>query len=82
MISHISAFRNKLAAKELCLGTGITLCDPAVVEALAPSVDFFWIDMEHNPIGIETVLGHLIAARAGAAPALVRVPSSESSLLK
>ncbi len=82
MINHIGAFRAKLQAGQLCLGTGITLCDPAVVEALSPSVDFFWIDMEHNPIGIETLLGHLIAARAGGAPALVRVPGSESSFLK
>lgn len=82
MISHISTFRKKLSEKQLCLGTGITLNDPAVVEALAASVDFLWIDMEHNPIGIETLLGHLIAARAGGAPALVRVPSSESSFLK
>lgn len=82
MINFISTFREKLSSKQLCLGTGITLNDPAVIEALAPSVDFFWIDMEHNPIGIETLLSHLIAARAGGVPALVRVPSSESSFLK
>lgn len=82
MINHISSFRDKLAAGQLCLGTGITTCDPAIVEALAPSVDFLWIDLEHNPIGIETLLSHLIAARAGGAPALVRVPNGEPGFLK
>ncbi len=46
------------------------------------SVDFFWIDLEHNPINLETLMGHLIAARAGGSPALVRVPSSEISWTK
>ena len=82
MINHIDRFREKLVSRQLCLGTGITFNDPAIVEALAPSVDFLWIDMEHNPMGIEAVIGHLIAARAGGAPALVRVPGSETSFLK
>lgn len=82
MITHIQKFRRKLASHELCLGTGISLNDPAVVEALAPVVDFFWIDMEHNPMGVETLLGHLMAARAGGAPALVRVPTSDLAWVK
>jgi len=82
MINNIHKFREQLAAGRLCLGTGITLNDPAVVEALGPVVDFFWIDMEHNPIGMETLLGHLMAARAAGSPALVRVPSSDSPFIK
>ena len=72
LISHIQKFRKQLADGRLCLGTGISMNDPAVAEALAPVVDFLWIDMEHNPMGIETMMGHLIAARAGGAPVLVR----------
>ncbi|HCK40908.1 MAG: hypothetical protein CMJ72_12765 [Planctomycetaceae bacterium] len=82
LISHILAFREKLAKGQLCLGTGITLSDPAVVEALAPEVDFLWIDLEHNPINIESLLRLLIAARAGGAATLVRLPSSDPALLK
>ena len=82
MISHINRFRESLTAGKVCLGTGITLNDPVVVEALAPLVDFFWIDLEHNPIDLKTLLGHLIAARAGGAPAIVRVPSSDLPFLK
>jgi 2-keto-3-deoxy-L-rhamnonate aldolase RhmA len=82
VITHIHKFRELLKAGHLCLGTGITFCDSAVVEALAPAVDFFWIDLEHNPIGMESLLGHLIAAKAGGAPAMVRVPSSDTWLIK
>ena len=82
MSSNMQRFRNKLAAGQLCLGPGISFSDPAVTEALCDSVDFLWIDLEHNPISLESLLGHLIAARAGGAPALVRVPGSEVSFLK
>jgi len=82
VINFVSNFRKKLVSGEICLGAGITLNDPIVVEALAPLVDFFWIDMEHNPIGIETMVGYLIAARAGGVPAFVRVPDSSTAFIK
>ncbi len=82
MINYIHGFRAKLESKQLCLGTGITLNDPAVIEALAPVLDFVWIDLEHNPIGMETLLGHLIAARATGTPTLVRVPGTDPLITK
>ena len=82
MISHIRKFRDQLAAGRCSLGAGVTFSDPAVSEALANVVDFLWIDLEHNPIDLGPLLGHLMAARAGGAPSLVRVPSSETSFLK
>jgi 2-keto-3-deoxy-L-rhamnonate aldolase RhmA len=82
MISHIHKFREKLAAGTLCLGTGVTFSDPAVSEALADSVDFLWIDLEHNPMSLESMQAHLIAARAGGAPALVRVPTTDVAWVK
>ncbi|MBT4866540.1 MAG: 4-hydroxy-3-methylbut-2-en-1-yl diphosphate synthase [Planctomycetaceae bacterium] len=82
MISNIHKFREKLDAGRFCLGAGITFSDPAVVEALSDSVDFLWIDLEHNPTNLESLLAHLIAARAGGAPALVRVPSQEIAWIK
>jgi 2-keto-3-deoxy-L-rhamnonate aldolase RhmA len=75
-------FRRKLAAGTFCVGAGITIYDPSVVEALAPSVDFFWIDLEHGPISLESLQSQLIAARAGGAPALVRVPTSDVAWIK
>jgi 2-dehydro-3-deoxyglucarate aldolase/4-hydroxy-2-oxoheptanedioate aldolase len=82
MLDHIAKFRAKLNAGTFCLGTGVTFADPAVTEALCDSVDFLWIDLEHNPIGVETLLAHLIAARAGGAPALVRIPINDAGWIK
>ena len=83
MIStNINRMREKLRAGELVLGTGITTTDPTVTEALAPSVDFFWIDMEHNAMTTESMLGHLIAARAGGAPSIVRIPNNDVGWVK
>ena len=82
MISHIDKFRTKLDAGYLCLGTGLTFSDPAVTEALCQSVDFIWFDLEHNPTSLESLLAHLIAARAGGAPAIVRVPSNDIAWTK
>jgi 2-keto-3-deoxy-L-rhamnonate aldolase RhmA len=64
--SYINRMRDKLRAGDLVLGAGITFSDPTVTEALAHWIDFFWIDLEHNPTTTEALLDHLIAARAGA----------------
>ena len=82
MYDEIRRFRSRLDAQETLLGVGVGLSDPAVTEALAASVDFFWIDTEHTHLSHESVLAHLIAARAGGAPALVRVPGSGVAHIK
>jgi 2-keto-3-deoxy-L-rhamnonate aldolase RhmA len=80
--THINNMRAKLRAGEIVLGAGITLSDPTVTEALARSVDFVWIDMEHNATTTESMLGHLIAARAGGAASIVRIPSNDVGWVK
>ncbi|MDB5390475.1 MAG: hypothetical protein JWM11_6121 [Planctomycetaceae bacterium] len=83
MIStHINRMREKLRAGEIVLGIGITLSDPAVTEAIAPSVDFVWIDLEHNAMTVEAMLGHLIAARAGGCASIVRIPTNDVAWIK
>ena len=83
MIStHINRMREKLRSGDICLGAGITVTDPSLTEALAPSVDFFWIDLEHNATTTESMLGHLIAARAGGAPSIVRIPDGDAAWVK
>ena len=82
MFGAIQRFRQKLNADRLCLGAGISLADPAVTEALAESVDFFWIDLEHSAIGVESLLAHLIAAKAGGTAALVRIPTFDVGWIK
>src|SRR5207245_502364 len=82
MICNIHKFRDKLRGGRLCLGSGISVTDPAVTEALCDSVDFLWIDLEHSPISLEALQAILIAARAGGAPALVRIPSNDVGWVK
>ncbi len=82
MFKSIRIFRKKLTTGQFCLGAGITLSDPAIVECLGRCCDFFWIDLEHTPISLETLQTQLIAARAVNVPALVRVPSSEAGMIK
>ncbi len=83
MIStHIQKMRNKLRAGEIVLGAGITMTDPTITEAIAGSVDFIWIDLEHNAMTTESMLGHLIAARAGGVASLVRVPNNDVAWIK
>src|SRR4051812_38412482 len=82
MYKQITQFRRKLDAGQKCLGAGITLADSSIVEAIAPSVDFFWIDLEHSHLSYETVQSHLIAARAGNVAALVRVRGSDVPHIK
>lgn len=79
---HMRQFREKLASGTLCIGASVTFTDPTVTEALCDSTDFIWIDTEHNPMNMESVTGHLIAAKACGTPALVRVPTSETAYLK
>jgi 2-keto-3-deoxy-L-rhamnonate aldolase RhmA len=83
MISnHIQRMREKLRAGELVLGVGISLSDPTVTEAIAPSVDFVWIDLEHNAMSVQAMLGHLIAARAGGCASIVRIPTGDVGWVK
>ena len=82
MINHIETFREKLRRDETCLGVSITLSDPVVTEAISPLVDFVWIDLEHNPTNLESLVAHLIAARAGGAPSIVRIPSGDVGWIK
>ena len=82
MYDAVLRFRKALDEGQLCLGAGITLTDSSIVEALAPVVDFFWIDLEHTHLSYETVMTHLIAARAGGKPALVRVRGSDVAHIK
>ena len=83
MISnHINGMREKLRAGQILIGAGITLSDPAVTEALSAGVDFFWIDLEHSPTTTESLLGHLMAARAGRVPSIVRIPNNDVAWVK
>jgi len=78
----IAEFRRRLKAGQICLGASVTLADPLVSDALADSVDFLWIDLEHSGMTVETVSRHVLAARGRGVPALVRVAGSDTPFIK
>jgi 2-keto-3-deoxy-L-rhamnonate aldolase RhmA len=82
MFRDIATFRRKLAEGHRCLGPSISFTDPSVTESLADSADFVWIDLEHTTIDLQTLQAHLIAARAGHVPALVRIPRLDTTWIK
>jgi len=78
----IKKFRSDLKAGQICIGAGITFCDPLITDALGSSVDFFWIDLEHGGMSPEVLSGHLLASRARGIPGIVRLPGGHTSLVK
>lgn len=79
---NAARFRAQIAAGSALLGAAVTLSDPIVSEAIAPLVDFLWIDVEHNPLTAKQVEGHLQAAQPVGCPVLVRVPLGDVNLVK
>ncbi len=78
----IRKFRQQLDAGQRLIGAAVTFSDPLVTEALAHSVDFLWIDLEHTPLGSEALAGHLLAGRATSTPCLVRVAAGTTACIK
>ena len=82
MFEPVRKFRQRMDSGEFCLGVSVTSSDPSITEAIGEKVDFFWFDLEHTPMSLESLQAHFIAARATQAPALVRVPGSDYKLIK
>jgi 2-keto-3-deoxy-L-rhamnonate aldolase RhmA len=81
-MQNVKAFSEKLARGDVCLGTAITSSDPTVVEAVAPDLDFLWIDTEHTAMSLQSVQGHLMALKGTGCASLVRVPWNDPVLIK
>ena len=75
-------FRNRLAAGDILLGSAVAFSDPRVTEALAPSVDFIWLEQEHSLMSPEAVVAHVLAARAAGVPLLLRIAAGSTALIK
>lgn len=75
-------FRERLNKAETCVGTFAKTCDPMVVEAIvAGGLDFVILDMEHGPVGYETMHALILAAEAHGRPAVVRVPDNSETAI-
>jgi 4-hydroxy-2-oxoheptanedioate aldolase len=68
-----SPLRSRLVARELCLGTVVTLPDVGLAELSASALHFVWIDLEHGALGAADMQPLAIAARAAGAACLARV---------
>ena len=79
---NLKRFREKMDAGQVTTGMGVSLSDAAVTEAMSGIADFFWIDLEHCPTSLESMMSHLIAARAGGTAAIVRIPSGDVGWIK
>ena len=82
MPAAIENFRQAIASGRTLIGLGITFADPLVTDAVAPSADFIWLDLEHALMSQEAVNAHLLAGRARNVPMIVRVPGGDTHTVK
>lgn len=76
----IASFRERLRRRDLLVGTFQKTPSPIVAELLGrSSLDCVVIDGEHAPFDRVSLDVCLLALQAGGTPALVRVPSADSS---
>ncbi|MDO8685975.1 MAG: aldolase/citrate lyase family protein [Clostridiales bacterium] len=78
----VEKFKDDLKSGKICLGISVGFTDPFVSYALADSVDFLWLELEHCVMNPETVMGHFLAAYSKGVPVFVRVPDSSTSIIK
>lgn len=77
-----TAFTKRFKEKKTALGTAVTFSDPSISAAMADALDFLWIDMEHGPLSLESVQGHVLAVGGTETAAIVRVPANDPNLIK
>ena len=82
-LNNLESFKGKIRKGQLCIGCDITFSDPEISEIhAAADYDFIWIDMEHNPLSLKDVEGHMIAVHGTNTAAFVRVPWNTPVLMK
>ena len=81
-MENAGRFRDKLRRGQIPLGCGVSFSDPTVTELISQTLDFAFIDMEHNAHSLETVQGHIMATKGSDAAALVRVAWNDAVLIK
>jgi len=65
------------------IGTHVNTSDISVAEQMGVlGFEFVWIEGEHSPLDKQSILGHMIACRAGNTAAFVRIPWNDPVLAK
>lgn len=76
-------FKQRLRSGDILVGYEVDLCDPCISEMVGQAgFDYIWIDTEHSAMDYHTALLHIIAAKAGGAASIVRIPWNEPYLAK
>jgi 2-keto-3-deoxy-L-rhamnonate aldolase RhmA len=82
-VESANRFREKVRQGGICLGAAVSFDDPTASDILCGAgLDFLWIDMEHAPLSLEAVQGHVMAAELNGVTALVRVPWNDAVVIK
>jgi 4-hydroxy-2-oxoheptanedioate aldolase len=69
----------KLRGGQPSVGTWLTLASPVVAESMAQvGWDWLVVDMEHSPVGFETMVNCFRAAQLGGAAPMARVPWNDT----
>lgn len=75
--------KEKVINRSYMTGTHVHLLDASVTEMLSYlGYDFIWLDMEHTQLSCEDAYHHLMAAKAGRTPVVVRVPADDLTITK
>jgi len=70
---------DKLRAGLPSVGSWLSLCSPVAAESMAHvGWDWLVVDVEHSPVGFETMVGCFRAAQLGGAAPLARVPWNDT----
>jgi 4-hydroxy-2-oxoheptanedioate aldolase len=70
---------DKLRGGRPTVGTWLTLCSPVAAESMAQiGWDWLVVDVEHSPVGFETMVNCFRAAQLGGAVPLARVPWNDT----
>ena len=70
---------DKLRNGQAAVGTWLTLCSPVATETMAQvGWDWLVVDVEHSPVGFETMVHCFRAAQLGGAVPMARVPWNDT----
>ena len=83
MLERGAALKARMNAGTVVYGAWAALPSAMVAEIVADTgFDFVFIDAEHGPIGLETLVGMLMAFRGSATVPMVRVPWRDAVMIK
>src|SRR5215510_16071303 len=70
---------DKLRSGQPAVGTWLGLCSPVAAESM-PQVGWDWlvVDVEHSPVGFDTMVNCFRAAQLGGAAPMARVPWNDT----